>query len=138
MFADPLVLVSTYANSATLVNLYSGTGYVERAYVCTGRGPTSSTYRYTIGTSHWVDLLISRQIGKRSRYTVRFTETELVADPINSELNQQKTSTVYIVADIGVLGTGTSWASMCNALSRFIVDPFDGAPALDSVIAGQT
>jgi hypothetical protein len=137
MFADPLLTIGTLATAATNSVLYTGSGSSLVSYVCTGRGPLSSTYRNTISSTHYVDLLISRQVGKRSRYTVRLTETELVADPINSELNSQKTSTIYLVADVGVLGTGSSWIQMCNALGRFVTTT-DLPKLMDQVLAGAT
>lgn len=138
MFPDPNPM--QFVNPTALIGAsFAGTGSVTQDFVCTGRGPTSSTYRYTISSSHYIDLLISRQVSKRSRYTVRFTESELVADPINSELNAVKTSTIYVVADIGVLGIGTNWQKMLNALAvNFLVKPTDDPQAFDQVLAGET
>jgi hypothetical protein len=83
-------------------------------------------------------MLISRSVGKRARYTVRLTETELVADPNNSELSVQKTSTVYLVADIGVLGTGTYFGAMSHVLSSFLYKGTGEGTRLDEVIVGNT
>jgi hypothetical protein len=137
MFTDPFVFTTTMATAATDANTFAGAGSATTSFVCTGRGPTSSTYRATYSSTNYVDLLISRQVGKRNRYTVRLTETELVPDPINSELNTQKTSTVYVVADVGVLGTGTHWVQACNVLARFLLT-LDTAKRLDYVLQGQT
>jgi hypothetical protein len=69
---------------------------------------------------------------------VRFTETELVTDPINSELSTQKTATVYVVADVGVLGTSTNWDKMAHALSVFLYKPTDDTATMTDVLAGNT
>jgi DNA mismatch repair protein MutH len=95
-------------------------------------------YRYAISTSHFIDLTIGRQAGRRTRYTFRLTETELVADPINSELNSLKTSTIYCVADVGVLGVGTNWTKMGTLLGALLLQKADGATALSRLIAGET
>lgn len=138
MFADPYVAVFTSATALTDA-LLSGAGMVAQNFVCTGRGPTSSTYRYTVSSSHFIDMLISRQAGKRTRYTVRFTESELVADPIDSSVNSVKTATIYFVADVGVLGTTTNWQKLCNSLATdFLLKSTDGTPGVDLLLQGQT
>jgi hypothetical protein len=88
-----------------------------------------------VDTTHFIDLFIGRQAGKqgRTRYTARLTETELVPDVVNPTVNSRKTSTVFIVADIGVLGQGTNWAKMLHALSRFLYLPRDGYQRLDDI-----
>jgi len=140
MLEDPRVSSVTAANTATSANVLAGTGFATYSFVCTGRGPTSSTYRYTVSSSHYIDLTVSRQVGKRTRATVRLTESELVADPINSELNSVKTSTIYIVADVGPLGTGTNWDKMSNILALdFLMKGFDfTADMTTRVLAGET
>jgi hypothetical protein len=138
MFADPLVLPAAYADAATIANVLQGTGFSANSFVCTGRGPSSSTYRLDYSSSHRLDILISVQKGKRTRSTVRITETELVTDPINSELNSAKTATMYIVADVGVLGTTTYFTTMGNYLARFLFTGEDFAPLIVRVLAGET
>lgn len=139
MFADPIVLPLAIPTAASNSAVFTGAGSTTQSFVCTGRGPTSSTYKIMIsGTTHWIDLLISRQVGKRSRYTVRLTEYELVADPINDGLNSQRSFTVYLVLDAGVLGVGSNYAGMCQALSRFLYSTSDGPRLLDSILGGAT
>lgn len=137
MQEDPITLHIVPPTGATTAVAFSGAGSSSYSFVRTGIGPLSATYRYTVSSSHYIDLFIGRQVGKRSRYTVRLTETELVADPMNSELNVQKTSTVYVVGDIGVLGTGTNWDKMLHGLAEFLYDSTDEAPWFNSVVGGQ-
>lgn len=138
MFADPFVLAVGPPTGATTAVALTGSGATTLSFVATGRGPFSSTYRYGVSSSHWIDMFISRQVGKRSRYTVRLTEVELVTDPINSELSTQKTTTAYIVLDVGVLGTGTNWSKMLHALAYILYKPTDATQVADLLLIGNT
>jgi hypothetical protein len=108
------------------------------SYQCTGRGLNSSTYRHTVDSTHWIDLLVGRQEGKRTRYTARFTERELVSDPMNDNLNSVKTSTVYIVADVGPLGVGTNFSKMLHSIANLTYDSTDGAIWFQDILDGNT
>jgi hypothetical protein len=137
MFADPIIVLDVSPTAWTTASS-SGAGSDVMTLACISRGPTSSVYRYSISSSHYIDLLIGRIVGKRSRYTFRVTETELVTDPINSELNSVKTATIYSVADIGVLGTSTNWEKMGSLIGALLLKKSDGTTALSRLIAGET
>jgi len=137
MLPDPLYLFNVAPTGATAAVTISGAGSTAFAFARTGNGPTSATYRYNVSSSHYIDAFVGRQVGKRTRYTIRLTETELVSDPINSELNVQKTSTAYVVADVGVLGTGTNWVKMLHALATELYKPSDQNSAFDLILAGN-
>jgi hypothetical protein len=137
MFADPIIVLDVSPTAWTTASS-TGAGSDVMTLPCIARGPTSSTYRYAISSSHYIDLLIGRQVGKRSRYTFRVTETELVTDPINSELNSVKTSTIYCVADVGVLGVGSNWEKIGTLVGALLLKKADGATALSRLIAGET
>lgn len=138
MLDDPYDLYVVPPTGATAAVTLTGAGSEKFTFVKTGIGPLSSTYRYSVSSSHYVDMLMSRQIGKRNRYTVRLTETELVPDPINSELNTQKTATIYAVADIGPLGTTTNFEKLMHGLASVFYDPSDAAPEFDRNLVGET
>jgi hypothetical protein len=138
MLTDPLVTSNALATNATTANVFTGGGSSVFAFVCTGRGPNSSTYRYSVSSSHYIDLLVSNQKGRRTRSTVRLTEYELVADPINDTLNSVKTSTLYLVADVGPLGVGTNWTGLRNTLVRFLFKGPDLDGYLANVVTGET
>jgi len=137
MFADPIVVLDVSPTAWTTASS-TGAGSDVMTLPCISRGPLTSVYRYAISTSHFIDLTIGRQVGRRTRYTFRLTETELVADPINSELNSLKTLTIYCVADVGVLGVGSNWAKMGTLLGALLLQKADGATALSRLIAGET
>jgi len=131
MLADPLILESVNALGATA---YSA-GHSTWSFVCTGRGPTSSTYRYSVSSSHYIDIFVGHQYGKRNRFTIRLTETELVTDPIDSTKNSVKTSTAYVVVDRSLLGAGTNETKMLQSLA-YVCNTFSDAPSLVSLILG--
>lgn len=134
MLADPYVACATFGRTSAQLVTDRATA---QNFVRTGTGPTSATYRYTISSSHYIDMFVGRQVGKRSRYTVRFTESELVADPMNSELNSVKTSTAYVVVDRSVLGAGSNETLMLNALAFLLYKPSDSTCVFDRVSAGE-
>ena len=140
MFADPFIIDATRPTAGTTAAVMDGTGSTQLSFVCTGRGPLSSTYRYTVSSSHYIDLFIGRQLLKagRVRSTVRFVETELVTDPVTPAINSRKTTTCFVVADVGVLGTGTNYTKMMHMLATLLYTPTDNAATFDKVLAGET
>jgi hypothetical protein len=138
LFADPMTAYQVAPTAGTLAAAFTGAGVVSTVFVATGRTATQSTYRRTVSATNWYDLTIGRQVGKRNRYTVRFTESEIVPDAMDPTLNSLKTATIYVVADIGPLGTTTGWAKLNHMLSYFIYDPIDSTPPMDRVIGGET
>jgi hypothetical protein len=66
------------------------------------------------------------------------TETELVQDPVNDNLNSTKVSIVYVVADIGVLGVGTNWVKMMHSLAYLLMKASDSPAIFDRIVAGET
>jgi len=138
MLDDPINLRVVAPTGATAAVAISGAGSSTFSFERIGVGPTSANYRYTVSSSHYIDMFVGRQVGKsRTRYTVRLTERELVADPINSDLNSVNTATAYIVADVGVLGTTTNWAKMLHGLATFLYDPTDDVQYFDDVLRGN-
>jgi len=136
MFADPLVLAGgTWGRTAAQLITDEGS---RPNYVCTGRGLTNSTYRYVFDDSHYIDVFIGHQLGKRRRYTVRLTENELVPDLINTELNAVKSTTAYLVVDRSVLGAGTSEVQMFAALAGMLITPSDQDAQVLRVLNGET
>jgi len=134
MFPDPNPVTFVLATSTATIFA----GATNQDFVCTGRGPTSSTYRYTISDSHFIDMTIGHQYGKRNRYTVRFTESELVADPINPSVNSLKTSTAYVVVDRSLLGAGTNQTKLLNALGVFLLTTTTEDASMVAVLNGET
>jgi hypothetical protein len=137
MFADPLSLQDVAATAIDSSAFY-GTGAQYLSFVCTGRSPTNSTYRYTVSSSHYIDLFIGHQYGKRNRFTVRLTENELVTDPIDSTKNSVKSSTAYIVIDRSLLGAGTNERHMQHILANVLFTPTGSTPMIDKVTGGET
>jgi hypothetical protein len=135
MLADPLVLYS--AIDRTAAQLHAGTDSTI-SLVCTGRSPTSSTYRYEFSSSHFIEVFVGHQYGKRNRYTVRVTESELVTDPIDSSKNSVRTESAYFVVDRSLLGASTSSVSLQTMLGVFLLKPSDVANAAAAVLQGQT
>jgi hypothetical protein len=125
MFADPLALINTAATAITIAAT-SGAGSTTLSFVRTGVTANSSTYRFTYTSSNYIDLFIGRQTGRRSRYTVRLTETELVPSPTDNTQNVVKTSTLYFVADVGPLGTGSHWDFLATILAHVLLKRSDG------------
>jgi hypothetical protein len=138
LFADPFVLVVGAPTGATTAVALTGAGAAFMSFACISRGPTSSTYRYVISSTHWVDLFVGHQEGKRNRSTVRLTERELVTDPMDSSINSIKVSSCYFVADVGVLGSGTNWAGLLHALSYLLYGPSDAVQIAARVVSGET
>lgn len=137
MFADPNGLIVTFATGLTDAVAY-GAGYTFVNAPATGRSPTSSTYRYAYSSTNFIDVFIGHQEGKRNRYTVRLTETELVPDPVDSTKNVQKTTTYYVVCDRSHLGDATHARTMTNTLASWLMKTNDGSPKFDRVLAGET
>jgi hypothetical protein len=139
LFDDPQPVYHTPPTGTTRAVAITGAGSAKYDFVCTGRGPTSSTYRYTVSSTHWIDLFIGRQIGKRNRYTVRLTERELVTDPIDTTINSVKTSSIFVIGDVGVLGVGTNWDKMCHMLAaNYLFDATDDQVWFNAVVNGET
>jgi hypothetical protein len=138
MFADPHILYVVPPTNGTTTNAVTGAGYSSFSFVCTGRGPLSSTYRYTISTSHWIDLFIGRQEGKVTRSTVRLVERELVTDPMDSSINSVKVSSCYVVVSLGPLGAGTNLLKMLHGLAVMMYDSQDDTQQIARVLAGET
>jgi hypothetical protein len=137
MLADPTYGTSVSATAITAAAL-AGAGVGLLGFAATGRGLTNSTYRYNISSSHFIDMFVGRQVSKRARFTIRLTETELVADPIEPAKNQVKTSTAYIVIDRSLLGAGSNEVQMNNILAHFLIKPVDANSFASSVLNGHT
>lgn len=135
MFSDPLVLRSVSATAVTAAAI-AGAGSAALSLVRTGTGVNNATYRGVLSPTHSIDVFIGRQTGKRTRYTVRITESEIVADPLTGA-NSVNTSTIYFVADIGILGTGTNWDQIATALGWFLIKPSDSTATLASLLIGN-
>jgi hypothetical protein len=118
----------------------AGAGSTVVAFQCTGRGPFSSTYFYQDPStaSHNYSLLVSRQVGKRTRTTFRLTEHEIVADPFDSTLNQVRVGTVYVVADRSLGGSTNNLVKLQNMLACFILKYADADSRFKAVIDGAT
>jgi hypothetical protein len=138
LFADPYYVAMTPQTTGTFANAFNGAGSVSPAFVCIGRGPLQSAYRYEISSSNWIDLIVGRQEGKRLRATVRFTERDVVADPMNDNLNALRTMSTYIVVDVGPLGYSANLPKMLHALSSLCYDGSDGEPGVMRVVRGET
>jgi hypothetical protein len=122
MFADPLILVSTI--DRTNAELLAG-AELYTTFACTGRGPNSSTYRCDYSPTHWLEVFIGNQSGRRKRSTVRLTESEVVADPLEDTKNSVKTNTMSIVIDNSLLGPGTKFDDCAQMLSFFLYSGSD-------------
>jgi len=141
LFADPLSISHTPPTGATAAVALTGSGSAAYSFVCTGRSPTYSTYRYdTGGSGHYIDLFIGRQetSKSRTRYTVRFTEHEFFGDPLDDSKNVGMTSSAYVVFDLGPLGQGTNWAKLSHMLASLLYDPTDAAQAVAPIWSGAT
>jgi hypothetical protein len=137
MLADPLVLIRTMPTALNNA-LLGGTGVAYRSFAATGRGPTSSTYRSVISSTNSIDCFVGHQLGKRERYTVRLTENELVANPVEPTKNSVKTSTIYIVVDRSLLGAGAHEEECLNAMAYLAIKPADVAALIQRVLARET
>jgi hypothetical protein len=137
MFADPF---SLYADPATAVNTatYQGAGAAVLAFVCTGRSANASSYHYAYSSSNFLDMTISRQVGKRDRFLVKITETELVPNPMDSSVNSLKTSTMYFVIDNSKLGLGSHSEKVGNCLAYLLMHTSNAASWIAPLVAGNT
>lgn len=140
MFADPLVLYSSPPTGATSAVAISGTGASANSFVCTGRGPLSSTYAFITSAVDRKDLFIGRQIGKRQRFTVRFTRTTLVPSVVDASINEVRQAHVYTVVDIPLIGLAAVSDNdvMYQWLANWLYCPTDGVAKMRDVITGQT
>jgi hypothetical protein len=129
MFADPLTVVS--AIDRTSAQLHAGTDG-SLTFACTGRGPTSSTYRYDVSATHWYEVFVGHQNGRRNRSTIRFTESEVVADPIDTTKNSVNTMSAYVVIDKSLIGATSSVDSLLMMLASCL---FDGSDHISSTLA---
>lgn len=116
----------------------TGGGTTSSNFVAISRTDTSSTYRYTIDSTHWIDLFVGHQYGKRNRFTMRFTEVELVPDPTNTELNIQKSTSYSVVADRSLLGAATNEIKLLTALGMSVITLTDGTMKFGRVLIGET
>lgn len=134
MFTDPLALNTT----ANLAIADRDAGASTEDWVCTGRGDSKSTYRYKISESTWIDLTVAHQYGNRRRFTVRFDEHGVVANPLDTSVNIIKTGSLYIVCDAPLAFDPTYLAVMEAALAHFVLPVSDGPNFFDRVVAGET
>jgi hypothetical protein len=137
MFADPLVLDWIPATALTDA-LTDGAGAVTVAFACTGRGPNSSTYRYDYDGAHFIEVFVGHLFGKRNRYTVRLTETELVPDPVDPSINSKKVTSAFIVVDQSLLGANAGRVFILHALAGFLWKTTGGTQVFNRVLAGET
>jgi hypothetical protein len=129
----------TRNTTGTWAAAFEGAGSASASFACISRGPFQSTYRYTISSSNWIDLMIGRQEGKRNRYTVRLTERDIVSDPMNDSLNSVRTMSAYVVVDVGPLGYSANLVKMLHGLASFLYDASDVSPDdLMRVVGGET
>jgi hypothetical protein len=133
MLDDPLVLISHVGAATTDI---SADDFFSM--VCTGRGPTSSTYRYDISATHWIEAFIGHQYGRRNRYTARLTESEVVADPIDSTKNSILTESVYVVCDRALTGATSNQTKMLTSLAMFLLAGTDFSAPFVRVLGGET
>lgn len=140
LFADPLVLYKTAPTGATSAVALSGAGATSYSFVCTGRSPTSSTYRYTVDSTSFIELFIGRMTGKRNRWTVRFNYSVLVPTVVDVTINEVRVSTVYIVVDYPIIGTGgaATMQGIFHMLSTWLYDSTDAAILVDRLVNGET
>jgi hypothetical protein len=140
LFGDPLVLYTVAPTGATNAVAFTGAGSSSVSFIRTGAGPTSSTYRYTVSATDYYDLFVGRQSGKRNRYTFRLTHTTLVPTITDTSINEIRTSTVYVVVDIPLIGLAALADNdlMYHMLSYLLYDSTDNTPVMRRVVAGET
>ncbi len=138
LFADPLTLYHTPPTSAPLASAFSAAGSGSFAFVCTGRSPTQSTYRYSVSATNYFDLMIGHQVGKRTRSTARLTEYILSADATDPSVNSWKSATVYFVVDVGPLGITSDMEKMYQMMSYLLYDASDAVPLVKRIVDGET
>ncbi len=142
LFADPLTLPTVPVTGASEAVVFTGAGGTTFDFVCTGRTANSSTYSHVVSSSVRYDLFIGNQRGKRDRWTVRLTYTELVPSVIDTTVNEFRTSSMYFVVDYPLIGVstagGTAMISVGHMLSRWLYDTTDGTPWWIRVKAGET
>lgn len=62
----------------------------------TSSGVNSGEFTESDGTSK---LVVKHQYGKRTRREIRYTDTKIAANPFDTTMNQQVSSSVYLVVD---------------------------------------
>jgi len=138
LFADPIVAHVTVPTAGTTTAAKTGTGLETLNFVRTGVGPSSATYRCTLTSTHVIDLFISRAAGKRNRYTVRFTESEVVADAFDDNKNVPIVAVVYFVVDLGPRGVTTTFYKLAHSLAAdFLFKYAGGEQGLPDLVAGN-
>jgi len=117
LFADPFVAHTVAPTNGTAANAKTGAGASTVSFVRTGSGPSSATYRYTVTATQWWDMLISRQSGNRTRYTVRLTEYQTAADAFDDNKNVPISATIYFVMDVGTRGVTDNFGKLAHILA---------------------
>lgn len=136
MLADPLTVVAAlgindaaYLASATV----DSTGFA-----CISRNDTNSTYRKLYSSTNWIDIFIGHTFGKRNRYVIRITETELVPNPVDTSVNVQKSTSYTVTCDQSTLGAATHQADILSYLNGLIRKTTDVNGIVYRVLNGET
>lgn len=86
----------SYADPQTITSLGGFTSLAR-----TGFGPSSGSFASSDGT---IKLDVSSAYGKRTRRTVRLSQSKVSADPLVPSQNSRNSMTAYVVVDTPVNG----------------------------------
>jgi len=104
---------------------------VAKSLPAIARDDTSSTYRMDTGD---YELVVSRQFGKRNRFSVRLNAKKIAADPLASANNLEYKMSVYLVIDVPPVGyTNTEAKDIALGLAGWLT-----SANLLKVLGGET
>lgn len=104
----------------------------------TGSGPANGSFKTYDATNHvTAELLVSHAYGKRTRRTARLNLTKVAADPFNSSLNANYSSSIYVVVDHPLVGfTPAELHTDMTGLTTWLTA--SSGAAIDKLLGGES